>query len=65
MKSVPVGFALFIPLWNNITKHGRKTFDPLVILMNKQIGFLLLIWFLTVSPAHSKDLVVVVKISGA
>ena len=33
--------------------------------MNKQIGFLLLIWFLTVSPAHSKDLVVVVKISGA
>ena len=33
--------------------------------MNKQIGFLLLIWFLTVPPAHSKDLVVVVKISGA
>ena len=33
--------------------------------MNKQISFLLLIWFLAVSPAHSKDLVVVVKISGA
>jgi len=33
--------------------------------MNKQIGFLFLIWFLAVSPAHSKDLVVVVKISGS
>ena len=33
--------------------------------MNKQIGFLLLIWLLAVSPAHSKDLVVVVKISGS
>ena len=33
--------------------------------MKKQIGFLLLIWFLIVSPAHSKDLVIVVKISGA
>jgi len=33
--------------------------------MNKQISFLLLIWFLVVSPAHSKDLVIVVKISGA
>jgi membrane-bound serine protease (ClpP class) len=33
--------------------------------MNKQIGFLLLIWLLAVSPAHSKDLVIVVKISGS
>ncbi len=33
--------------------------------MNKQIGFLLLILFLVVSPAYSKDRVVVVKISGA
>jgi len=33
--------------------------------MNKQIGFLLLIWFLAVPPAHSKDLVIVVKISGS
>jgi membrane-bound serine protease (ClpP class) len=33
--------------------------------MKKQIGFLLLIWFLAVSPAQSKDLVVVVKISGS
>jgi membrane-bound serine protease (ClpP class) len=33
--------------------------------MNKQIGFLLLIWLLAVSSAHSKDLVVVVKISGS
>jgi membrane-bound serine protease (ClpP class) len=33
--------------------------------MKKQISFLLLIWFLTVSPAQSKDLVVVVKISGS
>jgi membrane-bound serine protease (ClpP class) len=32
--------------------------------MKKQIGFLLLILFLVVSPAHSKDLVIVVKISG-
>ncbi len=32
--------------------------------MNKQIGFLLLIFFLTAHPAYSKDLVVVVKISG-
>lgn len=33
--------------------------------MNKQIGFLLLILFLVVPPAYSKDRVVVVKISGA
>ena len=33
--------------------------------MNKQIGFLLLIWLLAVSPAHSKGLVIVVKISGS
>ncbi len=33
--------------------------------MKKYIGFLLLISLLAVSPAHSKDLVVVVKISGA
>ncbi|MBT3923496.1 MAG: nodulation protein NfeD [Nitrospina sp.] len=33
--------------------------------MKKQISFLLLIWFLIVSPAHSKDRVIVVKISGA
>ena len=33
--------------------------------MNKQIGFLLLIWLLAASPAHSKDLVIVVKISGS
>lgn len=33
--------------------------------MNKQIGFLLLILFLAVPPAYSKDSVVVVKISGA
>jgi membrane-bound serine protease (ClpP class) len=33
--------------------------------MKKQIGFLLLIWFLLVTPAHSKDLVIVVKISGS
>ena len=33
--------------------------------MKKQIGLLLLIWFLTVSPAQSKDLVIVVKISGS
>ena len=33
--------------------------------MNKQIGFLLLIWLLAVSPAHSKALVIVVKISGS
>lgn len=33
--------------------------------MKKQIGFLLLILFLFVPLAHSKDLVVVVKISGA
>ena len=33
--------------------------------MNKQIGFLLLIWLLVASPAHSKDLVIVVKISGS
>lgn len=32
--------------------------------MKKQIGFLLLIWFLAVSPAQSKDLVIVVEISG-
>ncbi len=39
--------------------------DNLVILMNKQIGFLLLILFLVVPPAYSKDRVVVVKLSGA
>ena len=33
--------------------------------MKKQIGFLLLILFLTVPPAYSKDRVVVVKLSGA
>lgn len=33
--------------------------------MKKQIGFLLLILFLAVPPAYSKDRVVVVKISGA
>lgn len=33
--------------------------------MKKKIGFLLLILFLAVSPAQSKDLVVVVKISGS
>lgn len=33
--------------------------------MNKQIGFLLLILFLIVPPAYSKDHVVVVKLSGA
>lgn len=33
--------------------------------MNKQIGFLLLILFLVVPPAYSKDRVVVVKLSGA
>jgi membrane-bound serine protease (ClpP class) len=32
--------------------------------MKKQIGLLLLIFFLVVTPAHSKDLVIVVKISG-
>ena len=37
----------------------------LVILMKKYFIFLLLIGFLFVPPAHSKDLVVVVKISGA
>ena len=33
--------------------------------MKKQIGFLLLIFFLAVPPAYSKDRVVVVKLSGA
>jgi membrane-bound serine protease (ClpP class) len=33
--------------------------------MKKQISFLLLIWILTVIPAQSKDLVIVVKISGS
>lgn len=33
--------------------------------MIKQIGFLLLIVFLSVPPAHSKDRVIVVKVSGA
>ncbi len=36
-----------------------------IIQMNRQIGFLLLILFLAVPPAYSKDRVVVVKLSGA
>ena len=39
--------------------------DNLVFLMIKQISFLLLILFLVVPPAYSKDNVVVVKLSGA
>ncbi len=62
-----MGFALFVPLWNNNATHAQKTFDTYSqgILMNKQISFLLLILFLVVPPAYSKGRVIVVKLSGS